>query len=105
MKGRILTAIFIAAISIIAIMSTASRSQNKTQGEDQNFSQHIEKVATKIFAQKKPNMLPIPESNQSTNSVFLEKLAGHINKEYGIREDILRYIEKEIPDNEMAKKA
>ena len=36
----------------------------------------------------------------------LKELEGHINKEYGIREDILRFIEREIPaENEKAKYA
>jgi hypothetical protein len=103
MKVKILTGFIIAAISVTAIVSTASRSENKTADEEESFPQHIEKVATKLFAEKKANKSPIPVASQK---VSLEELAGYINKQYGIREDILRYIEKEIPpNNEKAQKA
>lgn len=107
MKVKILIGIIIATVSTTVIMSTVSKSENTSQNEEESFPKHIEEVATKLFAQKKTDKLSTPESNQSTNpKVSLEELAGHINKEYGIREDILRYIEKEIPaDNEKAKKA
>jgi len=105
MKVKILIVIIMMLIAFPAIMSIASRNVNIDQNK-QNVSENIEKITNKHHTQKKPNKLPISQSNESKNlKISLNELQGYINKEYGIREDILRYIEREIPNNEMAKKA
>lgn len=111
MKVKILTGIIIAAISLTAIMSTASRSENSTLPKEETLLEQIERVASKNFAQKPDNKVNKPVESEWNHqpinlNISMEELAGNINKEYGIREDILRYIEKEIPpNNELAKKA
>jgi hypothetical protein len=110
MKVKILTVI-IATISLTAIMSTTSRSENNAQSKEETFPEQIERIASKNFAQKpgnKTNKANESEWNhQPINpNISMEELTGNINKEYCIREDILRFIEKEIPlENEQAKKA
>jgi len=111
MKVKILTGIVIAAISITAIVSTASRSENSPSSKEETFPEQIERIASKNFAQKPnkktDNLAESEWNHQPINpNISMKELAGKVNKEYGIREDILRYIEKEIPaDNEKAKKA
>lgn len=105
MKVKILIVIIMMLIAFSAIMSIASRSVNIDQNK-QSVSKNIEKITNKHHTRIKPNKLPVSQSNESKNlKVSLNELQGYINKEYGIREDILRYIEREIPNNEMAKKA
>jgi hypothetical protein len=100
MKVKILTGIIVIAISATIIISTTSRSQNTAPEQAQSFSQDNQQQLLK------PINEPKSEKNQQVANpkVSLKELEGHINKEYGIREDILRYIEKQIPNNEMAKK-
>lgn len=107
MKVKTLTGIVIVVLLGTVIMST-SRSENIAQQKEESFPEQVERIASKNLDQKPDNKPTISEWNhQPINpTISLKELAGHVNKEYGIREDILRYIEKEIPpNNEMAKKA
>src|SRR4029077_5668630 len=70
--------------------------------QEPDFTQHVENIAQKQFNTSENTT----DAKQVLSEEKLRELEGHINKEYGIREDILRYIEKEIPpENEKAKKA
>lgn len=106
MKMKILTSIIVVAISATVIISTTSRSDNTRQSEEEVFPQQIERIASKNFSQKLDNKPTIQEwDHQPINpNISMEELAGPINKEYNIREDILRYIEKEIPANNVIAK-
>ncbi len=97
---KLLASIIVIAITAAISLFSVSRSENIKQPEV-HHSKHVERIAHKTSVSKTENKPSVPENRPPS----LEKLAGHINKEYGIREDILRYIEREIPNNEMAKKA
>lgn len=97
-------------ISITTIIAFAAKDQavaapsiKETETEsEQDFPQHIEDIAQKHFN----NSETANNDKQILPEEKLRELEGHINKEYGIREDILRFIEKEIPvENEKAKHA
>jgi hypothetical protein len=103
MKIKIASALILFTVLITILISTTTHSQHSTDVAEKDFAKHFEGVTTNSFIKKES----IEEKNLmkiSANS--LEILVGRVNKEFGIREDILRYIEKEIPpENEKAKKA
>lgn len=111
MKLKILILFMVITIGVTGILASASKNQRITsqstvkEAETQTepgVTQHVEDIPQKQFNHSENTM----DAKQVLSEEKLRELEGHINKEYGIREDILRYIEKEIPaDNEKAKKA
>lgn len=109
LKIVIITILSCIIITLTAIIAFAANKQQTSQtikksenSMTENFPQYIESIAQKnfkssqIFNDEKPIL----------SAEKLKELEGNINKEYGIREDILRLIEKEIPPlNETAKYA
>lgn len=99
-------------IGIVFIAFSLSKNEKpavtKKINKEDEFINHIESTAQELFKPQKNNS-GSKLNNKSPSPLSKEKLKelkGNINKEYGIREDILRYIEKEIPaTNEKAIKA
>ncbi|MDA8562208.1 hypothetical protein N9L02_03775, partial [Gammaproteobacteria bacterium] len=100
----------ITIISIIVIIAAASKKpiKYKLPKSSQPIVENISQNNLNRKAQYKNERIEkIVQTNKTlTPSSSIKKLAGQINKEYRIREDILRYIEKNIPaDNQKAKNA
>ncbi len=99
----ILATIAILAVIIVSNSLGSDETKPKTRTNKEvhlvNNNEHHKKIKEIISKPVEENTIPMAKA------VSKEKLMGHLNKEYGIREDILRYIEREVPDNEMAKKA
>jgi hypothetical protein len=95
--------IMIAVTTIIAFAAKDQPVTVETESEPEpDFPQHIEDIAQTHFN----NSENVDNAMQILPEEKLRELEGHINKEYGIREDVLRFIEKEIPaENEKAKHA
>lgn len=92
----------IIGIVIIAILITGIFASTSPKGANAKArTLHSETIKKSIETPQENNNASIAiHENQDTSitpRISLDELAGHINKEYGIREDILRYIEKEIP--------
>lgn len=81
--------------------STIESNTSVKEDSNQDFPKHIEEVSQKLFKNKDDQKISIELTPEKK-----KELEGDINREYGIREDILRFIEKEIPtDNVKAKNA
>ncbi len=115
MKFKIIAVAVFVSILFATFISNASRSNASNIPTNENIkteskSQIFERIAREdpvIFKDDLDDPNATEWFHQPVNpNITKEELMGHINQEYGIREDILRYIEKEIPaNNELAKKA
>lgn len=100
MKFKILAGMIITFIAVF--VATSKSGASNSSAESLPIATYQVKQTHKPLEKIKNNEPVVAEASSRAN---LHDLMGPINKEYGIREDILRYIEKEIPDNGMAKKA
>ena len=108
MKLTIITFFAFIMIAVTTMIAFAAKNQPVTPAStketepEQDFTQHIEDIPQTHFNHSDNTNT----AKQILPEAKLRELEGPINKEYGIREDILRFIEREIPvENEKGKHA
>jgi len=114
-KLKIFILIVLVVIVIVTIIAFASKDQQHPPSTIMETEIKPENASGPSDVAQQTGNIAQKHSNDSENTIEakqilpeakLRELEGHINKEYGIREDILRFIEKEIPpENAKAKKA